>query len=1103
MKRMIVFLLILAALLMLCCASALADTCQVWYKDFDEGGSQLSNKEATATVVTSTTTRFLQTGYYVDDSYYVAIGDVTFPGRISCTTGNLHLILCDGAKLHISKGIFVPEGCHLTITSGRTVEGNSMYGTGELIIDNVSGIYAGIGGCNLTNSGSITINGGRITVTGSQYCAAIGGGYKATGGSVTINGGRITATGGEDAAAIGGGQQATGGSVTINGGNVTAIGGENGAGIGCGTEASSGSVTINGGWITAIGSGQSPGIGAYPYEPALTVNGDSARQIVLYASSYRANYKVSGKFSTENAESLPGSPLYWAGQYVYNHLSPYPTVYYADANGADMGSARCMIVENYMTVWDDGSSSVGNGWYYLPTNRTINDRITVVGDVNLILRDGMTLTAEKGITVTESGSLTVWAQSGGTGTLYAGTNGTGVTCAAGSAGIGGGALTINGGVIRACGNGGAGIGGGTVTLNGGSITAAGGSGKPAIGGSILFADGMTVTAAGAPVPYDSRVSACAKNEVTVTRCGHEGMLVPTDEDGWGCQYCGHASGEAGIGCGTADAPWRIGSDGVWNTIAAAIENGFSTQGKYFTLTDNISVGTMMGTQDHKFSGVFDGNGKTLTFTLGDHPEIAAPFRYISNATIRNLHVTGRITGANKQAAGLIGENSGTSTINNCRVSAEISGSQLVGGFSIGTGKKLSITGCVFDGKITGEPNQSGCFVAWGTSGLTITDCMADPQNGTTFTGGTFCHEGSAPTLTNCYYTTAVATAQGKQAFSVKGDNGVTIDFGTPSATYSVSGITAYPTGLKYGSDSTFYAGEGDNVAMNPVADPWEGHATSFTASAGTMTVSGSGWTLTMSSDNTVISVLRTPTFATTPVMHLTFDSGTGGYNNQGPEKLFDGLDDTKWCTAFNANGWYVEFHTDVPIKPTAYSMTTGGDTKRYPGRNPYSWQLLGRRNTEDAWTSLTVESNNDHLPPENCVEVFFPLNTEGGYRYYRLEVTAGAQNGSTLQLAEFKLIGTPTFGTPDFTLPAAITTVEEEAFLSAGMSVVLVPDSCTSISDHAFKDCAALTQIHIPAACTLGTDVFDGCTLVYVFGTSGSPAETYCQEHENCVFVKE
>ena len=557
------------------------------------------------------------------------------------------------------------------------------------------------------------------------------------------------------------------------------------------------------------------------------------------------------------------------------------------------------------------------------------------------------------------------------------------------------------------------------------------------------------------------------------------------------------------GTGQPDDPYLLKTGGDWDDLAAYVAGGVRTEGLCFRLNASISTSAMLGTQANPFAGTFDGGGKTLTVNLEDSENITAPFRYIHNATIKNLRAMGSISVSDKRASGLIGENSGTSTVTNCRVSATLSGGNLIGGFSIGTGKKLSITGCVFDGKITGEPNQSGCFVAWGTSGLTITDCMADPQNGTAFTGGTFCHEGSAPTLTNCYYTTAVATAQGKQAFSVKGDNGVTIDFGTPSATYSVSGITAYPTGLKYGSDSTFYAGEGDNVAMNPVADPWEGHATSFTASAGTMTVSGSGWTLTMSSDNTVISVLRTPTFATTPVMHLTFDSGTGGYNNQGPEKLFDGLDDTKWCTAFNANGWYVEFHTDVPIKPTAYSMTTGGDTKRYPGRNPYSWQLLGRRNTEDAWTSLTVESNNDHLPPENCVEVFFPLNTEGGYRYYRLEVTAGAQNGSTLQLAEFKLIGTPTFGTPDFTLPAAITTVEEEAFLSAGMSVVLVPDSCTSISDHAFKDCAALTQIHIPAACTLGTDVFDGCTLVYVFGTSGSPAETYCQEHENCVFVKE
>ena len=31
----------------------------------------------------------------------------------------------------------------------------------------------------------------------------------------------------------------------------------------------------------------------------------------------------------------------------------------------------------------------------------------------------------------------------------------------------------------------------------------------------------------------------------------------------------------------------------------------------------------------------------------------------------------------------------------------------------------------------------------------------------------------------------------------------------------------------------------------------------------------------------------------------------------------------------------------------------------------------------------------------------------------------------------------------------------------------------------------------------------DGSTLVFVYGTAGSPAETYCLTHANCVFVEE
>ena len=79
------------------------------------------------------------------------------------------------------------------------------------------------------------------------------------------------------------------------------------------------------------------------------------------------------------------------------------------------------------------------------------------------------------------------------------------------------------------------------------------------------------------------------------------------------------------------------------------------------------------------------------------------------------------------------------------IPAEIGG-KLVGGFCIGAGNKnqgdgLTITGCVFDGKIAGA-GQSGGFVAWGTSALTIKDSLVVPQSGSDISGGTFCYEGS-------------------------------------------------------------------------------------------------------------------------------------------------------------------------------------------------------------------------------------------------------------------------------------------------------------------------------------------------------------------------
>ncbi|MBQ9198339.1 MAG: hypothetical protein IJ157_14025 [Clostridia bacterium] len=96
----------------------------------------------------------------------------------------------------------------------------------------------------------------------------------------------------------------------------------------------------------------------------------------------------------------------------------------------------------------------------------------------------------------------------------------------------------------------------------------------------------------------------------------------------------------------------------------------------------------------------------------------------------------------------------------------------------------------------------------------------------------------------------------------------------------------------------------------------------------------------------------------------------------------------------------------------------------------------------------------------------------------------------------------PVFSVPDLVLPSALETIEESAFERIGALVVLVPDTCGGIGAYAFRD-SAVTQIRIPAGCAVGEGAFDGCGQVTVFGTAGSPAESYCAAHDNCVFIAE
>ena len=212
-------------------------------------------------------------------------------------------------------------------------------------------------------------------------------------------------------------------------------------------------------------------------------------------------------------------------------------------------------------------------------------------------------------------------------------------------------------------------------------------------------------------------------------------------------------------------------------------------GKTVKLDANVSSSEMAGTSSHPFKGTFDGQNYTLTFNRTAAEEFCAPFHYINGATISNLHVEGTITGGNyERLGGLVGHSEGNITINNCRVSTEISttvsGSALHGGV-IGTWNgsyaTCTVTGCVYDGLIY-NPNEAGVttschgFIGWdyGNSGtITFTDCLSAPAAYGTdkyALGGncfTFVFPNSEPTLnyhmTNCYYTSILGNRQGRPA----------------------------------------------------------------------------------------------------------------------------------------------------------------------------------------------------------------------------------------------------------------------------------------------------------------------------------------------------
>ena len=217
------------------------------------------------------------------------------------------------------------------------------------------------------------------------------------------------------------------------------------------------------------------------------------------------------------------------------------------------------------------------------------------------------------------------------------------------------------------------------------------------------------------------------------------------------------------GSGTADDPYLINSASDWNMLSVNVAKGQNYSGQYVKLTADIEITDVVGVYEGKpFSGTFLGEGHTLTANIRNTDSGktgVAPFRYVKDATIRDVTVGGTIESNGRHATGLVGFADGTNLIEGCTVNATLNISTDYAGGIVGHGlaSATTIRNCVFAGtfnNVGGNPTNIGVIWGWSDSGKPVLEnCL---EKGT-YKNISSMHpmglQNGTGTITNCYYLT--------------------------------------------------------------------------------------------------------------------------------------------------------------------------------------------------------------------------------------------------------------------------------------------------------------------------------------------------------------
>ena len=246
----------------------------------------------------------------------------------------------------------------------------------------------------------------------------------------------------------------------------------------------------------------------------------------------------------------------------------------------------------------------------------------------------------------------------------------------------------------------------------------------------------------------------------------------------------------------ADGYYLLGSVQNWKDFAKLVKKTPNVNAK---MTADIDLGddmTMIGDGYYSdaskriaFRGTFDGQGHTLTinYVTAQMPTAqkffgCAPFGYVIDGTIRNLHIAGTIVSSHEGVAGLIGYADGNTLIENCYSSVNFTFNtyDALGGagfvyYTHNDASVLTIRDCIYDGTISGQRGYNAGFVVWyPRSTCEISNSLVTATISESYDCCTFIRPNTSNyTLTNCYYKTPLGKAQGIQATADDLSNGTT------------------------------------------------------------------------------------------------------------------------------------------------------------------------------------------------------------------------------------------------------------------------------------------------------------------------------------------